>query len=146
MIELCFEYSSARCIWLYACIWQHVQMQWLSVRLWARWLWVRLWTKWLWVRVQLQSLKLSLIFPFFIFYILANALLLFYSCYFPKIDAFASTFSKTRPIFYHEKRLFLNIPHHKNCMNVYKKIFHVLQEWYILEFIKKFTGNEDDLW
>ena len=30
-------------------------------------------------------------------------------------------------------------------MEVYKKPFHVLQEWYALEIIKKFTGNENDL-
>ena len=52
MIELCCEYLSVRCVWLYVLIILRTRIR---VSVWATWLSVRLWTKWLWVRVQLQS-------------------------------------------------------------------------------------------
>ena len=66
MFELCCEYLSVRCIWLYVIVMSRASFK---VNLhsivcqtdkMAKWLSVRLQTKWLWVRIPLQSLKLQI--------------------------------------------------------------------------------------
>ena len=57
MIELCCEYLSVRCIWLYVIIMSCTSFRVNPHSSLAKWLSVCLQTKWLWVRISLLSLK-----------------------------------------------------------------------------------------
>ena len=68
MIELCCEYLSVWCIYLYVLVMSRthfrVKTQLNHFASLAKWLNVRLQSKWLWVRVQLQSLIVDFFFFF----------------------------------------------------------------------------------